>query len=57
MFVDGKQFILEPGDLLLFDSRLVHKVKNCSDRAVMYVSMVPRKRLLNIVERNRKKGW
>ena len=33
---------LEAGDILIFDSRIVHSVTENNDRAVCYISMVPR---------------
>ena len=52
---------LEKGDLLLFNSRIVHSVEKAKNRAVVYISMYPRNKLLNQVERIREKaflnGW
>ena len=52
---------LQKGDLLLFDSRIVHCVEKAKNRAVVYISMYSRNHLLNHVERIRKKaflkGW
>ena len=48
---------LNAGDLLIFDSRLVHSVNKTYNRAVVYVSMIPRNRLLNHIERIRKRGF
>ena len=48
---------LNAGDLLIFDSRLVHSVSYNNYRAVVYVSMMPRTRILNHLERLRKRGF
>ena len=48
---------LNPGDLLLFDSRVVHRVIEQDNRSIAYISMVPRKFLSNLVERLRKKAY
>lgn len=49
--------ILNPGDLLIFDSRTVHRVIDTDPRTVVYISMVPRKFLSNLIERLRKKAY
>tara|TARA_Y100000741_G_scaffold363555_1_gene352093 strand:+ start:3819 stop:4499 length:681 start_codon:yes stop_codon:yes gene_type:complete len=48
---------LNPGDLLIFDSRIVHRVIEHDKRSVVYISMVPRKFLSNLIERLRKKAY
>lgn len=48
---------LDAGDLLIFDSRLVHSVSKNKYRSVVYVSMMPRNHILNQVERLRLKGF
>jgi len=48
---------LNPGDLLIFDSRVVHRVVEHDKRSVVYISMVPRKFLSNLIERLRKKAY
>ena len=48
---------LDAGDLLIFDSRLVHSVSKNKYRSVVYVSMMPRNHILNQVERLRIKGF
>jgi ectoine hydroxylase-related dioxygenase (phytanoyl-CoA dioxygenase family) len=48
---------LNPGDLLIFDSRLVHRVIETTPRTVVYISMVPRRFLSNLIERLRKKAY
>ena len=48
---------LNAGDLLIFDSRLVHRVIEHQPRSIVYVSMVPRKFISNLVERLRKKAY
>ena len=48
---------LNPGDLLIFDSRIVHRVVPNGKRSVVYISMVPRNFLTNLVERLRKKAY
>jgi len=48
---------LNAGDLLLFDSRLVHSVSKCKNRAVVYVSMVPKKFIDDNIKSKRKKGF
>ena len=48
---------LKPGDLLLFDSRLIHRVIKHNYRAVLYTSMVPRQFLSNLIERERIKAY
>lgn len=49
--------ILKSGDLLLFDSRLIHSVSSCKDRAVVYVSMVPKKFISNNIKKLRREGF
>jgi ectoine hydroxylase-related dioxygenase (phytanoyl-CoA dioxygenase family) len=49
--------ILEPGDMLLFDSRIVHSVESYTDRAVCYISMVPRNKIKTTIQRKRKKAY
>jgi len=48
---------LNAGDLLIFDSRLVHRVINTDKRSIAYISMVPRSFLSNLTERLRKKAY
>ena len=48
---------LKAGDFLLFDSRLVHSVSDCNDRAVIYISMQPQKYISNCIKRKRKFGF
>lgn len=48
---------LKAGDLLLFDSRMVHRVETVKKRSVMYVSMVPRSFLSNLIQRLRVKAF
>ena len=48
---------LNPGDLLIFDSRIIHRVIPQKNRSVAYISMVPRKFLSNLIERQRKKAF
>ena len=48
---------LNPGDLLIFDSRVIHRVIPQNKRSVAYISMVPRKFLSNLIERQRKKAF
>jgi hypothetical protein len=48
---------LNPGDLLIFDSRLVHRVIEHKPRSIVYTSMVPRKFISNLIERLRKKAF
>jgi hypothetical protein len=49
--------VLEPGDLLIFDSRLVHSASYCQDRAVVFVSMVPHKMIDPKIKIKRKRGF
>ena len=48
---------LNAGDLLIFDSRIIHKVLSINKRSVVYISMEPRNNLSNLVERLRKKAY
>ena len=48
---------LNPGDMLLFDSRTIHRVIEHDKRSVAYISMVPRSFLSNLIERLRKKAY
>lgn len=48
---------LKAGDLLLFDSRLVHRASFCNERAVIFISMMPQKYISNCIKRKRKKGF
>lgn len=48
---------LNPGDLLIFDSRIIHRVISHKKRSVAYISMVPRRFLSNLIERQRKKAF
>lgn len=48
---------LNPGDMLLFDSRIIHRVIEHDKRSVAYISMVPRSFLSNLIERLRKKAY
>lgn len=48
---------LNPGDLLIFDPRIVHRVLPTNKRASVYISMVPRFFLSNLIERQRKKVY
>lgn len=48
---------LNAGDLLIFDSRLVHRVVPKNRRSIVYISMVPRNHLSNLIERLRKKAY
>tara|TARA_B100000085_G_scaffold150891_1_gene137090 strand:- start:82 stop:762 length:681 start_codon:yes stop_codon:yes gene_type:complete len=48
---------LNPGDLLIFDSRIIHRVIPHKKRSVAYISMVPRSFLSNLIERQRKKAF
>ena len=48
---------LNPGDLLIFDSRIVHRVIDHDKRSVAYISMVPRAFLSNLTERLRRKAY
>ena len=48
---------LNAGDLLIFDSRVLHRVIKHNKRSVAYISMVPRKFLSNLIERLRKKAY
>ena len=45
---------INAGDLLIFDSRLVHRVIEHKPRSIVYTSMVPRKFISNLIERLRK---
>ena len=48
---------LNPGDLLIFDSRVIHRVIPQKKRSVAYISMVPRHFLSNLIEKQRKKAF
>ena len=48
---------LNPGDLLIFDSRLLHRVIPGDIRSVVYISMVPRKFISNLIQRQRIKAY
>ena len=48
---------LNAGDLLIFDSRIIHRVIPQKNRSVAYISMVPRRFLSNLIERQRKKAF
>lgn len=48
---------LKPGDLLIFDSRIVHRVIDHHKRSIAYISMVPRSFLSNLTERLRRKAF
>lgn len=48
---------LNSGDLLIFDSRIIHRVIPQKKRSVAYISMVPRCFLSNLIERQRKKAF
>ena len=48
---------LNPGDLLIFDSRVIHRVIPQKKRSVAYISMVPRRFISNLIERQRKKAF
>lgn len=48
---------LKAGDLLLFDSRLVHRASYSNDRAVVFISMMPQKYISNCIKRKRKLGF
>jgi hypothetical protein len=48
---------LNPGDLLIFDSRILHRVIEHKQRTVVYISMVPRKNVSNLIRRLRRKAY
>lgn len=48
---------LNAGDLLIFDSRIIHRVIPQKKRSLAYISMVPRRFLSNLIERQRKKAF
>lgn len=48
---------LNPGDLLIFDSRIIHRVISQKNRSAVYISMVPRCFLSNLIQRQRKKAF
>lgn len=48
---------LNAGDLLIFDSRIVHRVIPHNKRSVVYISMIPRSFLSNLIERLRIKAY
>jgi len=48
---------LEGGDILFFDSRLVHSVDETNDRAVVFVSMMLQNNISNCIKRKRKLGY
>ena len=48
---------LNPGDLLIFDSRIIHRVIPQKKRSVAYISMVPRRFISNLIERQSKKAF
>lgn len=49
--------ILLPGDLLLFDSRLIHRVNYSKPRTAIYISMVPRSFVSKRIQKKRKIGF
>ena len=48
---------LNAGDMLIYDSRTIHRVVSNNKRSVVYISMEPRKHLSNLIERLRKKAY
>ena len=48
---------LNPGDMLLFDSRLIHRVVLRNIRSVSYVSMIPRSFVSKDIQKKRQIGY
>jgi hypothetical protein len=48
---------LEAGDILLFDSRLVHCADESNNRAVVFISMMLQDNISNCIKRKRKLGF